>query len=115
MPPLTDRSAVVDAVPAWNVTLVFSQGCKSFKSKRWRRPLSKVTISTFADSFRGMSLISHRQSLVSGRDKAHSKSASPPLMESTLLSSWTMSMGLAVRNEKRNSGFTHISVLSTLE
>lgn len=106
--PLTESLALVDAVPASKVTVQLSLRDNSFSRSRCRRPLSNVTISALGDSFTGFPSRSQRQFLLSGRDKAHSNSTSPPSKVSASSRPWTMVMGLAGANgTERKSGSEH--------
>lgn len=98
--PLTESWADVEAVPALKVTMQVSLTDSSFSRSRWRRPFSNDTISALGDSLTGLPLRSQRQSLLSGRERAHSNSASPPLKVSTFSRPWTMVMGFAVTRIK---------------
>lgn len=99
--PLTESLALVDAVPASKVTVQLSLRDNSFSSNRCRRPLSNVTISALGDSFTGFPSRSQRQFLLSGRDRAHSNRASPPLKVSASSRPWTMVMGLAAAHIRK--------------
>ena len=99
--PLTESCADVDAVPALKVTVQQSLTCNSFSRSRWRRPLSNDTISTVRDSFTGLPSRNQWQSLLSGRDRAHSNSVSPPSKVSAFSRPWTIVIGLPVEDNRK--------------